>query len=62
MRTFKTVYKRDGTPIEVVTIENEKSPSVPASKEQDIKAEQVKVVQSTTLHLKPKASMSEPDR
>ena len=62
MRTSKTVFKRDGTPIEVVTLENEKSAATPSSAAQDIKTETVKVVQSTTLHLTPKASHSEPDR
>ena len=62
MRSSKTVFKRDGTPIEVVTLENEKDVHTPLGVGQENLYEVAKLVESAPQGLTPKASQSTPDK
>lgn len=63
MRSSTTVYRADGSPIEVVTLENEKSkalPTVGAITENLYETD--KLVESKPVGFTPRASNSEPDK
>lgn len=56
------VYRKDGTPIPVVTIENDRGLKPPLSVSVENKVEQDRVVQSKPLSFGPLTIKSEPDR
>lgn len=62
MRSCTTVYRADGTPIEVVTIENRKTTAAPASVAADIAYEKEKLVESKPQPFSLGVAKSEPDR
>lgn len=62
MRSVTTVYRADGTPITVVTIENSKAPKSPMPTAADISFEKEKLVESKPVGFGPSIHKSEPDR
>ena len=62
MRSSTTVYRADGTPIEVVTIENRKTNAPPVSVSAENKVEAEKLVESKPITFGVAAAKSEPDR
>jgi hypothetical protein len=63
MRSVTTVYRKDGTPIPVVTIENDRGlkPPLP-SPDNENKYKMEKLVQNNSNPFAPRASNSEPDK
>ena len=62
MRSYTTVYRADGSPIEVVTVENEKSAAMPLTVAGTNKVEERKLVENKALAFGPSIAASEPDR
>ena len=62
MRSYTTVHRADGTPIEVVTVENRKTNAVPAAIPAENVVEKEKLVESKPIVFGPSAAKSEPDR
>ena len=62
MRSSKTVFKKDGTPIEVVTLENEKDSHAPVGSILENHYEMDKLVESRPILHLPRASQSKPDK
>jgi hypothetical protein len=62
MRSATTVYRADGTPIEVVTVEAEKGAALPIVIAGDNSYEKPKLVESKAAVFAPAVAQSEPDR
>jgi hypothetical protein len=62
MRSSRTVYRADGTPIEVVTVQNDHVASAPLASHEIQPVEAQKLVENKSLTLNPSISQSEPDR
>jgi hypothetical protein len=62
VRSVTTVYRKDGTPIPVVTIENSNLPKDPLPVSIENKVEKDKLIENRSISLGPSIAKSEPDR